>query len=850
MSEPAALRHQAVFPPEGSNAFGRVSCARPSTVPSRRYWNLREGALALVATLLIAATASGATVSETLLDEQLSLLGNKDIKTTVRILRKLNKFFLLEHEEATPPLALTEAQKQAGYVLFTRNYLEPVYYNTNPRPYEVKSDLKLFVTPGEYEPTSFSVFPLADLQDVAVACSDLRGPGGATLKAGAVDVRFVRQLARGVKPFMWVVGPEALETFTTLAIPNGRTTQFWLTVRPPADAAPGAYEGTVTFKPANKPAAELQLTVVVLPFTLLEDPDMAFGWYYGAPEDPAAHRRELADMRAHGCTSMTIHPPAIRSLAADGKVEMDFRRWDELRALCAELGFHAIKQTDVGFITNAIARIGIKELGPGFDVPFVAALKEIKKYLDAHPDFRVVFCIYDEPRESLLNSWNRTFDQTVAYIRLCRQVPGLLITVNPMGDGSDKKDYTPLGEMVDILNTHAWEGSKGLIARTRKAGKTLWVYNNGQARLPWGFGVWRVGAKGEWEWTYSGAGGPDCYSPIPTGGYENEGESNTGRFPVYRVADRIIPTPRYEWCREGTDDYRYLYTLLQRQKHAKAPDVEALLQEMATVFPEYPAMGLTTGAEAGASGDPAQLLAYFDHFRWRIALAILALDDAAKGLKKDDPKSLHAAYAKFRFGEIPPKSQAEAPKPPAAEQAIHVEKTTLKPGAKVLFDFEDDACFQQIETDALGNEPFDPAVMPAKRVKRAATHGDFALCYEPVAKGGGLHLINFDGNWAGFDVLRADFYNPNREPVNGYFTVTDEKTPLPFPRAMGPMAERFDLEGFVLPPGKSTLELKLGGLSANGGRPLDLSKIRKIAVGCEGNKFVFYLDCIRLEKEH
>ncbi|MBM4035308.1 MAG: hypothetical protein FJ291_26485 [Planctomycetes bacterium] len=795
-------------------------------------------ALALIG-LAISGLTFGATVSDTLLEEQLDLLGNKDIKTTVRILRKLNKFFLLEHEEPTPAPTPTEAQKQAGCIVFTRNYLEPVYYNTNPRPYEIKRDLKLFVTPGEYEPISFSLLPLDDLQDVTVTCSDLRGPKDATLKASAVDVRFVRQLARGVKPFMWTVGPEAIEQFKSLNIPKGRTTQFWLTVRPPEDATPGAYEGTVAIKAANRPAAELKLTVVVLPFKLLEDPDMAFGWYYGAPSDPAAFRRELEDMRAHGCNTLTIHEPKIKSITADGKVGIDFSHWDELRKLCPELGFNAIKQTGVGSITDAIVRIGIKELGQGFDVPFVAALKEIKKYLDAHPDFKVLFIIYDEPRESLLNSWNRTYDQSVAYIKLCRQVPGLLISVNPMGDGSDKKDYTPFADMVDILNTHAWPGSKGLIERTKKAGKTLWVYNNGQARLPWGFGVWRVGAKGEWEWTYSGAGGPDCYSPIPTGGYENEGESNTGRFPVYRFPDRIVPTPRYEWCREGVDDYRYLYTLLQRQKQAKSAEVEALLKEMAGVFPEYPAMGLTTGAEAGASGDPAQLLAYFDHFRWRIALAILALDDPAA----------HAAYAKFKFGEIPPKSQVELKKEVSTEQAIEVEKTTLKPGAKIIFDFEDDACLKQLETDRGGaNDPFDPDIMPAKWVKRAATHGDFALFYQPVEKGGGLHLINFDGDWAGFDVLRIDIVNPNRRPCNGYLCITDAKTAVPYPRAMGQYDDRFDKESFPVPPGKFTFELKLGGLSANNGRQLDLAKIKKIAIGLDGSKAPYYLDCIRLEK--
>lgn len=794
----------------------------------------------LIILLAASAAALAATVSDALLEEQLDLLANKDIKGTVRILRKLNKFFLLEHEESTPAPTPTDAQNQAGYIVFVRNYLEPVYYNTNPRPYEIKNELKLFVTPGEYEPVSFAVLPLADLQDVTVTCSDLRGPKEAVLRASAVDVRFVRQLARGVKPFMWMVGPEAIETFKSLSIPTGRTTQFWLTIRPPEDAAPGAYEGTVTFRPANRPASELKLTVVVLPFKLLEDPDTAFGWYYSPPNDPAQLRRELEDMRAHGCTSLTIHEPAIKSITADGKVEIDFSHWEEMRKLCAELGFKAIKQTGIGSITAAITRIGIKELGPGFDVPFIAALREIKKWLDAHPDFKVVFVIYDEPRETLLNSWNRTFDQTVAYIKLCRQVPGLLISVNPMGDKGDGKDYTPFAELVDILNTHAWKGSAKLIERTKKAGKTLWVYNNGQARLPWGFGVWRVGAKGEWEWTYSGAGGPDCYSPIPTGGYENEGESNTGRFPVYRFPDRIVPTPRYEWCREGVDDYKYLYTLLQRQKQAKSADVEALLKEMAGVFPEYPAMGLTTGAEAGASGDPAQLLAYFDHYRWRIALAILAIDDPAA----------HATYTKFKFGEIPPKTQAEPKKEAAADQPIQVEKTTLKPGAKVIFDFEDDACLKQLETDRMGaDDPFDPDIMPAKRVKRGATHGEFALYYEPVEKGGGLHLINFDGDWSGFEVLRIDIVNPNRRPCNGYICITDANTPVPYPRAMGKYDDRYDLESFPVPPGKFTLEIKLAGLAANNGRQLDLSKIKKIAIGLDGSKAPYYLDCIRVEKE-
>ena len=829
---------------------------------------MRVLSLALVLLSSVCVWAGEPTAADKLLDEQLGLLTNKDIRSTIRILRKVNKFFLIEHKEATPAPTPTDAQTKAGYILFTRNYLEEVYYNTHPRPSEIKTDLRLFATPGEYEPVTFAVLPLDDLKDIAVTCSALASANGAAIPKDAVDVRFTRQLARGTQSFMWMVGPEAIENFTAVDAPKGRTTQFWLTVRAPDKTPPGEYKGTVAFRPANKPATELKLSVVVLPFRLLEDPNMAFGWYYG-PGRPESVRRELADIRAHGNTTITIPAPKILSLTRDGKASVDFGVWENYRKMCAEVGLNGIKQTDVGHITGAIVAQGIKELGPGFDVPFVGALKEHKRWLDDSPDFRVVFCIYDEPRESLLNSWNRTYDQTVAYIKLCRQVPGLLTTVNPMGDGSDRKDYTPLAEMVDILNSHSWHGSAKLIALTKKAGKTLWVYNNGYSRLAWGFSVWKIGAQGNWQWMYPGwNGGSDAYCPIPIGGFENEGSSNTGCFPIYAFKDRLVPTPRYEWTREGIDDYKYLYTLLARLKSTKLEETSEavatankLLKEIDRVVPEYPESGLKSGADAGASGDPVRLLAYYDHFRWRMALAILALDDAAKGKKATDADSLTAAFSRFKFGELPAGNVGSAGFSPLvrpegrttnAEAAIQVEATKLSPGAKLLFDFEDDACFKQIETDAIGDEPFDPDVMPAKRVKRAATHGEFALFYEPTPKGGGLHLINFDGDWKGFDFLRIDFYNPNDKPITGSICITDTTTKLPEnrPRAMGFYQDRFDTEtGFAIPPGKFTYELRLGGLSANNGRALDLSKIRKIAIGCGANNVPFYLDCIRLEKE-
>lgn len=809
-----------------------------------------------VCALLVLATSCWADPAQDLLHEQLATLTNSDILSTIKVLQRVGKFVLVPHKEDSPPAVPAEMDRRAGFIVFVRNYLEEVYYNTQPRPSERVQTLAAFATPDEYEPLTFALCPLGVLNDLTVTCTDLTTATGAAIPAAAVDVRFVRQLARGAGRFLWTIAPEALETFDRLQLPADRTTQFWLTVHVPPDGAPGEYHGVVRISARGLPVTELPLQLVVLPFRLQTDPAMTYGWYLTGTT-PQTLPAVLADMRAHGFNAVTIGEPSV-TFAADGTATGDFSSWERWYKLLKDAGMTGIHQSGVSSLSAAVVRQGPRELGPGFDTLFVAGLRAYKSWLDAHPDFHVVFTIFDEPRETLLNSWNRNFDDTVDYISLCRQVPGLRISVNPMGDTGDRKDYTPFVGLVDVLNTHAWKGSEKLIALTRQQGKPLWVYNNGYSRLAWGFSQWKLGSQGNWQWAYFAAANPNAYSPIPIGGFENEGESNTGRGPTYCFPDRIVPTPRYEWVREGIDDYRYLYTLLQALKRAPAGAAAAidrarkLLQELSDAVPEYPAIGLQTGTEAGGSGDPARLMAMFDHFRWRIALAILELQDIEAGRDPQAAGSLWSQFSRYPFGQLPNISAeaaaARAPKTPAAG-VLAVEKTVLSPGAKLLYDFETDDCLRQLETDRAGAEdPFDPDLMPARCVADLSTYGKRALFYQPQDKAGGLHFINFDGDWRGFDVLRMDLVNPTDRPVNGYLCITDANVPLPYPRAMGAYDDRFDLEAFIVPPGKYTLEVDLGGLGAKNGRLFDMSRIAKIALSLDGNRSPFYVDCIRLEK--
>jgi hypothetical protein len=92
-------------------------------------------------------------------------------------------------ETATEP-ALTPAEKQRGYLLFHRPITEPVYPNSRPLANERLEQLVAFATPGEFEPLTFSIYPVRRLQDLKVRCSSLICDAG-EIPAIEVTVRLV-----------------------------------------------------------------------------------------------------------------------------------------------------------------------------------------------------------------------------------------------------------------------------------------------------------------------------------------------------------------------------------------------------------------------------------------------------------------------------------------------------------------------------------------------------------------------------------------------------------------------------------------------------------------------------------
>ena len=186
-------------------------------------------------------------------------------------------------ETAAEP-ALTEPEKERGYLLFQRPLMESVYPNTRPHSHERLETLVAFATPGEFEPVTFALYPVRPLQNLKVRVSSLTSPAG-EIPADRVDVRLATYWNVGY-PSYTTVGtyrrvPELLERVTVHSSPAGECQRYWLTIHIPDDARPGLYQGTVfVWDDGFGQAVGIPLALRVLGVRLQKDPNKHFSTYF------------------------------------------------------------------------------------------------------------------------------------------------------------------------------------------------------------------------------------------------------------------------------------------------------------------------------------------------------------------------------------------------------------------------------------------------------------------------------------------------------------------------------------------------------------------------------------------
>ena len=535
-------------------------------------------------------------------------------------------------DETAPAPALTEPEKERGYLLFRRPLTESIYPNTHPLPHERLEALVAFAALGEFEPVTFALYPVRPLQNLKVRCSSLTSSLG-KISAGHIDVRLATYWNVGFPAYTTLNTyrrvPELLERVTVHTSPAGECQWYWLTVHVPNDAKPGLYRGTVTvWDDGFGQAVEIPLALRVLGFPLQKDPLKRFSAYFytrnralykGRDE---AFVRQAADKDYQAMADFGLDTlPTLYLGCEDGK-RIVLRDAGELdRMLAVGLKGPAPVTAD-----NAIARI-YRDATPGGKheshwrvdpmpppafyerVTELFRAFEVERKAKGWPEF--ICCPIDEVDASCKEFGTRVYAAVKA--------AGLRTYATKDPIGADAADYAPY---LDVWCSQPYSMPYDRIVSQSRY--EYWCYPNHNAgeikdrrtmckggRMTYGFGFWRSGYTTLIPWHWSWPSEPDPFDYL------------RGRFSGcgQRVDDdgEVIPAVYWSCFREGYDDARYLYTLqqaiVQREASqdpiclAAVSDGRRLLRQTwdaIRVQPKYLADGMWPSEE-------------FDAIRWLLA---------------------------------------------------------------------------------------------------------------------------------------------------------------------------------------------------------------------------------------
>jgi len=563
---------------------------------------------------------------------------------------------------APADLAFTPTAEDAarGYAAWPVATMDPCHPDTLPPSPRPELALSAAATQDEYRPVNLAIRPIADVTDVSITVTDLSDGSGHTIPASEIERNYVRYMATPDTEFFgsgvlsWK--PRLLQSDFPISVKAQVTKQLWLGIHVPNGTPAGTYTGAVTVH-ASSGDVNVPLTVEVWSFRLDRADEMAYGWYYMSPDDrycynalwfpdmaeaaEAMLRLDLADMKQHGYNSVEIPGPGLEGIDPDTGFPAAVNLFQRNRYVAAmqQTGFGGDWKGQLGTIgaANQILNSSwVSEFDPNFDAAFKAVLDSIAS---SNREIGYQFAAYlvDEPRESMIASWNRNFADTMQYCDLANQVDGITSTVTVMADSEEGVNYTPIADSTDIIQTHPWPNSAGLIQHAIAQGKPIWFYNTGgDLRMVYGFYQYKWG-NGCWEWHFDWL--DEGFDAFPYSPFNNHWHY------TYPSPEGPVPTLNYEWGSLGITDYRYAATLARLSQESRAtslPDLvewadraDALLGEIRADVPDYAVDGSYAPYHfAGISDGPdclTQVDTALDSYRRQIGELIMELSGPIPG---------------------------------------------------------------------------------------------------------------------------------------------------------------------------------------------------------------------------
>ncbi len=155
-------------------------------------------------------------------------------------------------------------------------------------PEERTNVLKIFTTPGEFEPFTFILYQVRDLRELHVTITDLTGEKE-IIRQADLDLRLVTywnirypyRITEGIYRNV----PELFEKVTVNDVKRKECQRYWIIAHIPADTSAGIYKAEIRIEHVGlKNPIFLLVECKVLDFKLKKDPHKHFSAYFSDPE--------------------------------------------------------------------------------------------------------------------------------------------------------------------------------------------------------------------------------------------------------------------------------------------------------------------------------------------------------------------------------------------------------------------------------------------------------------------------------------------------------------------------------------------------------------------------------------
>ncbi|MCM8828605.1 MAG: family 16 glycosylhydrolase [Candidatus Omnitrophica bacterium] len=505
----------------------------------------------------------------------------------------LINFKEVKYIDETPLPDLTNEEISRGYVFFSRPYIDLIFPNSVPREDEIIRNnlIEIYVTKGEFEPLTFAIRGLKDLNDFQIRVSDLVSKQRRKISKDNIRIGIVKTLnKRRLYNIKWsneyINIPVYVEEKNLINIPKNTNIQIWLTIKIPKDAETGQYFGEISIEPLLGSEAgvksTINLKVNVLPIELEQPKGKLYGLYYTSKKTTETEiLNDFRNMKNYGMTTVGLCIPfnPNKIIEENDSFKFEFKENDififSLEAY-NKAGFtepilllHGPDRFAYDFLSRKYQDMS-KEFEDKFKKFMLSFLEEAKKR--KWPG--MIFQTFDEP------SWRaeEMERKTIRALDILKEIGVLTEIDGPLNDFMIKQ----VNGRADYLNINGGLAPMEKLKEIKQKGQKVLIYNNDvegyrpeTMRYTAGYYMWIAEIDGVLNWEYQGTR-KDPYDDL------KDIKSNFIHWYPKTEKETGGPAITYEAFREGIDDYRYLLThrnMVEKIKLMQDKEAETLAIE-------------------------------------------------------------------------------------------------------------------------------------------------------------------------------------------------------------------------------------------------------------------------------